>query len=58
MREARRYPATTGWFANRPHLGLLAAAAARLERFPGTGRDRAPSTGKRATSLLAHDGLS
>jgi predicted SnoaL-like aldol condensation-catalyzing enzyme len=35
MREARRYPATTGRFASRPHLGLLAAAAARLERFPG-----------------------
>jgi hypothetical protein len=58
MREARRYPATTGRFASRPHPACSLPPRRTWSASRDTGRDRAWCTGKRATSRLACDGLS
>ena len=58
MPEARRYLATTSRFASKPHPACLLPPRRAWSASRDTGRDRAPSTGKRARSRLARDGLS
>jgi hypothetical protein len=51
-------PATTGRFVSRPHPACLLPPRRVWSASWDTGRDRARSTGKRATSRPARDGLS